>query len=84
MPTPLQLNDEEMAVLMDLARPLDQQLRPQFLQDVAVELEAARQAGQIGKGSVHRVGRTIQLFRFAGSSASRNTGHDPAPRSNEL
>ena len=32
---PLQLNDEEMTVLLTLARPIDHQLRPQFLQEVA-------------------------------------------------
>ena len=34
MPTPLQLNDDEMSVLMSLAGPIDQQRRPQFLQEV--------------------------------------------------
>jgi hypothetical protein len=32
---PLQLNDEEMNVLLTLAGPIDHQLRPQFLQEVA-------------------------------------------------
>jgi hypothetical protein len=32
---PLQLNDDEMSVLMSLAGPVDQRLRPQFLQEVA-------------------------------------------------
>jgi hypothetical protein len=44
---PLQLNDEEMSVLMSLAGPIDQQRRPQFLQEVAQELEVKRQAGEI-------------------------------------
>jgi len=57
---PLQLNDEEMSVLLSLAGPIDQQRRPQFLQEVAAELEASRQAGEVGEGSVHRVGRTVQ------------------------
>ena len=42
MPTPLQLNDDEMSVLMSLAGPIEQQRRPQFLQEVAQELEAKR------------------------------------------
>ena len=57
---PLQLNDEEMTVLLTLAGPIDHQLRPQFLQEVAAELEAKRQAGEIGEGSVHRLARQIQ------------------------
>jgi hypothetical protein len=65
MPTPLHLNDEEMAVLMDLAAPIDQRQRDQFLHEVAAELEVKRQAGEVGEGSVHRVGRTIQR-RFLG------------------
>jgi hypothetical protein len=57
---PLQLNDEEMNVLLTLAGPIDQALRPKFLQEVAQELEAKRQAGEIGQGSAHRVARTVQ------------------------
>jgi hypothetical protein len=61
---PLQLNDEEMTVLLTLAGPIDPQLRAQFLQEVAAELEAQRQAGKIGEGAVHRVGRIIQRRYF--------------------
>ena len=57
---PLQLSDEEMATLLTLAGPIDHQLRPQFLQEVAAELEAKREAGEIGEGTVHRLARTIQ------------------------
>jgi hypothetical protein len=64
MPTRLQLSDDEINLQVDLARPLDQALRPQFLQDVAAELEANRQAGEIGEGSVHRVARQIQRRFF--------------------
>jgi hypothetical protein len=63
--TPLQLNDEETTVLLTLAGPIDHQLRPQFLQEVAAELEARRQAGEIGEGSVHRLARTIQRRYYA-------------------
>jgi hypothetical protein len=42
----------------------DRSLRPQFLQEVAAELEANRQAGEIGEGSVHRAARTVQRRFF--------------------
>ena len=61
---PLQLNDDEMNVLMSLAGPIDQQRRPQFLQEVAQELEAKRQAGEVGEGLVHRLARAIQRKYF--------------------
>ena len=57
---PLQLNEEEMIVLLSLAEPIEQHRRPQFLQEVAAELEARRQAGEIGEGVVHRVARALQ------------------------
>jgi hypothetical protein len=47
-----------MNVLLSLAGPIDQRLRPQFLQEVAQELEASGQAG--GPGAVHRIGRVVQ------------------------
>ena len=50
MPTPLQLNDDEMSVLMSLAGPIDQQRRPQFLQEVAQELEVKRQGRRDRRG----------------------------------
>jgi hypothetical protein len=61
---PLQLSDDEMSVLMSLAGPIDQQRRPQFLQEVAQELEASGPAGAVGIGSVHRVARTVQRRFF--------------------
>ena len=54
---PLQLNDEEMTIVLTLAGPTDQRRQPEFLQEVAAELEATRQAGE---GAVHRLARTIQ------------------------
>jgi hypothetical protein len=60
MPTPLQLNDSEMSLLLSLSAPLDQQRRPQFLEEVAQQLEAKRQAGEIGEGLVHRLARDLQ------------------------
>lgn len=53
-----------MSVLRCLAEPIEQHRRPQFLQEVAAELEARRQAGEIGEGSVHRVARTLQRKFF--------------------
>ena len=61
---PLQLTDDEMSVLRRLAEPIDHARRPQFLQEVAAELEAQRQAGVIGEGSVHRVARALQRRFF--------------------
>jgi hypothetical protein len=61
---PLQLNDDEMSVLMSLAGPIDQRSRPQFLQELAAELEAKRQARAVGEGLVHRLARTIQRKYF--------------------
>jgi hypothetical protein len=53
-----------MSVLLSVAGPIDQQRRPQFLQEVAQEVEAKRQAGEIGEGSVHRLARQIQRRYF--------------------
>jgi hypothetical protein len=58
MPTPLQLNDEEMTILMNLAGPIAPAQRPAFLDPVAAELAAAALAG--GIGATHRVAREIQ------------------------
>jgi hypothetical protein len=38
----LELNANEMSMLPTLSAPIDQRLRPQFLQEVAAELEAKR------------------------------------------
>jgi hypothetical protein len=48
MPTPLHLSDDEMNLLLVLAAPIDQRLRPEFLAAVAAELEANGQAGAVG------------------------------------
>lgn len=61
---PLALTTEEMDLLLALAGPIDQQRRPQFLQEVAQEFEAKRQAGEIGEGLVHRLARQIQRRFF--------------------
>jgi hypothetical protein len=67
MPTPLPLSDEEMDLLLALAAPIDQRLRTEFLAAVAAELEANGQAGAVGMGSVHRVGRAVQRRFFVPS-----------------
>ena len=64
MPTPLHFSDEEKDLLLALAAPIDQRLRPEFLAAVAAELEADGQAGAVGIGSVHRVARTVQRRFF--------------------
>ena len=64
MPTPLHLSDEEKDLLLALAAPIDQRLRPEFLAAVAAELEANGQADAVGIGSVHRVARTVQRRFF--------------------
>jgi hypothetical protein len=61
---PLQLNDDEMNLLLVLAAPIDQRLRHEFLAAVAAELEAGGQAGAVGIGSVHRIGRVVQRRYF--------------------
>jgi hypothetical protein len=59
---PLQLNDDELAVLLELAAPIDQRQRDRFLHEVAAEIEASGQVG--GVGGVHRVGRVVQRRFF--------------------
>jgi hypothetical protein len=48
-----------MDLLLTLAAPIDQRQRDQFLHEVAAELEAKRQAGEIGEGTVHRLARMV-------------------------
>jgi hypothetical protein len=61
---PVELNDREMAVLTELAAPIEERLRPDFLRAVAAELEAQASAGAIGEGVVHRIGRVVQRAYF--------------------
>jgi hypothetical protein len=61
---PLSLSTEEMDLLLELAAPINQRQRDQFLHEVAAELEANGQAGAVGIGSVHRVARTVQRRFF--------------------
>jgi hypothetical protein len=65
--------DAEKTVLLTLAAPIDQRRQAEFLQEVAAELEATRQAGEIGEGAVHRLARTIQRkYWHRRSSAKAN------------
>jgi hypothetical protein len=53
----LSLSDEELDVVMNLARPLEPQLRDPFLRSVASELE---RHPEIGVGLIFRVGKQLQ------------------------
>jgi hypothetical protein len=68
---PLHLSDEEMTLLLELSRPIDQRHREQFLVEVAQEIEASGHVS--GPGAVHRVGRVVQR-RFWDPPALANTG----------
>jgi hypothetical protein len=72
---PLQLNDDEMNVLLSLAGPIDQQRRPQFLQEVAQELEASGQTRRPGRRAPRRPRGSAQIFR---SAAAAQRGQDGA------
>jgi hypothetical protein len=63
---PLALTTEEMDLLLTLAAPIDQRLRPEFLTAVASELEAASAQTGVGAGlgAVHRIGRVVQRRFF--------------------
>jgi hypothetical protein len=63
---PLQFTDEEKDLLLELAAPIDQRQRQQFLLEVAAEIEAAGERSGVGPGPgvVHRVGRVVQRRFF--------------------
>jgi hypothetical protein len=63
---PLSLSNEELDLSLELAQPIDQRRREQFLHEVATELEAAAEQTGIGPGPgvVHRVGRVVQRRFF--------------------
>ena len=56
---PLAFSDAELDVIMNLAQPLDPELRDPFLRAVAIEL-ARYQPADLGPGLVSRVGRSLQ------------------------
>ena len=74
----MQLTDKEMAVLLTLAGPIEQSRRSEFLLEVETELQA--QAGEIGEGAVHRIGRQVQKrlpsIRRSSAKASRRAALD--------
>ena len=45
---PIDFSDEEKNLLLELARPIDQRQRTQFLTEVAAEIEAQKRAGEVG------------------------------------
>jgi hypothetical protein len=55
---PLELSDAEMTLQTELAAPIDQRLRQDFLREVAVKLEA--HPSVIGEGAIHRIARQVQ------------------------
>jgi hypothetical protein len=55
------LSDDELAVVMDAARPLSPKARHAFLIDVARELAKHR---ELGPGSIHRLVREMQRRHF--------------------
>jgi hypothetical protein len=75
MPTPLQLNDEEMDVLLSLAAPIAFGRRDEFLQAVASTLAGRPQTGP---GEVYRVAREVQLTFVV--EAQRETSLAERPR----
>ena len=54
---PLELND--VSLLTELAAPIDQRRRHEFMQAVAAELET-RPSTAIGEGAIHRIARQVQ------------------------
>ena len=81
---PLHFSDEELTLLTSLAQPLDHRHRDQFLLEVAAELEAGGQAGAVGVGSIHRVGRMVQRRFFdRPNRPSRRRGF-AAPKKGEV
>jgi hypothetical protein len=57
---PLQLTDDEMALLTSLAQPIEPAQRSNFLAEVAAAIEAGGLAGGVGPGAVHRIARVVQ------------------------
>jgi hypothetical protein len=58
---PLSLNDEEMALLRELAEPIPLRQRREFLLAIADALEAEQTAGaEVGPGLIHRVASRLQ------------------------
>ena len=56
---PLSLSDSELDVIINLARPLEPEMRDAFLRAIATEL-ARYQHEALGPGLVSRIGRQLQ------------------------
>ena len=67
-PHPVPLFDDELAVLRQLAAPIDNDLRQAFLTAVAIELRRY-QPEDIGPGLVSRVARGLQREFFVAPGA---------------
>jgi hypothetical protein len=67
----LALSDDQLAAVMEAARPLQPHQRSEFLQAVAVEL--ARYP-EIGVGIIHRVTSKIQRAHLSGPRDLRGVG----------
>jgi hypothetical protein len=78
---PIAFSDEEKDLLLELARPINQSQRSEFLAAVAAELEAeAGRTGVVhGPGVAHRVGRVIQR-RFSEPPQFREGQPAAAPK----
>jgi hypothetical protein len=59
---PISLSDDELAAVMDGARPLAPEHRDAFLRDIAAEL--AKHPDELGPGIVHRLVRETQRRYF--------------------
>jgi hypothetical protein len=59
---PLSFSHEEMDVLLELARPIDQRQRNQFLLEAVTAIEETASRAGVGPGSgvEHRVARMVQ------------------------
>jgi hypothetical protein len=66
----LSFSNDEMTVLLSLARPIAPEQRPQFIDAVAAAIEA--RGGPSGPGVVHQVGRLIQRQFWEPPSISPN------------
>jgi len=67
------LTDEQLAIIMEAARPLEPERRSAFLEAVAAEL-AAIPREQRGVGSVARLVRQVQLEHYGAPDLSRGNG----------
>ena len=67
-PQPLSLSDDALGTLIQLARPLELEMRDPFLRAVASQL-AGYKPDAIGPGLVSRIGRQLQREFFVAPAA---------------